>query len=203
MSEAHHDAQGEFAEEDRPNNPLIFTAVAITLISLVAVLIGVREYFLAEVQAEVSAKVLEPPNSQLRSLRALERDKLTKYQWISEKSGIVRIPLDKAFELTLKDYQEKQARAAQATPTTTAALPAGEGAPKPEDAAVKPEEGSIKDDKAGSKDDKAGSKDEKASPTKEKKGAAKDAGGEKPKAPKPAGAMAPKPPGPKPEADTY
>lgn len=143
MSDATQDVAIERAEPDRPNNLLLFVSVAVTLTALVAVVIAVNEFFKATFEREIATKVLEPPNSELRSLRAMEKQRLTQYQWVSEKDGVVRIPIDRAIALTLKDYQEGRVR--------TAAAPAGE-APKPEEAAqaadaAKPGEGAAQGDK--------------------------------------------------------
>lgn len=141
MSDATQDVAIERAEPDRPNNLLLFVSVAVTLTALVAVVIAVNELFKATFEREIATKVLEPPNSELRALRATEKQRLTQYQWVSEKDGVVRIPIDRAMALTLKDYQEGRVRAA--------AAPA---APKPEEAAqatdaAKPEEGAAQGDK--------------------------------------------------------
>ena len=41
----------------------------------------------------------------LRELRAEEQGKLSRYQWVNRKDGVVRIPLDRARELTLVAYR--------------------------------------------------------------------------------------------------
>lgn len=148
MSDATHDVAIERAEPDRPNNTLLFVIVVVTLVSLVAVVIAVNELFKATFEREISSKVLEPPSSELRGLRASEQQRLTQYQWVSEKDGVVRIPLDRAIALTLKDYQEGRVRPVKA--------PAGEAqahdaAAQPEDAA-KPEEGAAQRDEDAAKD---------------------------------------------------
>jgi hypothetical protein len=106
----------ERAEVDRPNNALIFTLVVVTLTALVGIVAGVNELFKATIQREISAKVLEPQSTSLRGLRAEERRRLSQYQWVSEKDGVVRIPRARAVELTLKDYREKRASRVERAP---------------------------------------------------------------------------------------
>ncbi|WP_437295454.1 hypothetical protein [Sorangium sp. So ce426] len=129
----HAEAQ---AEVDRPNNSLIFVIVIATLLSIVVTVLFVNEIFKATMEREISTKVLEPPSSGVRSLRAWEKERLSHYQWADEKKGVVRIPVDQAVALTLKDYQERRVRTAAAPAATT------EGA-QPADGAAKPAEGAA------------------------------------------------------------
>jgi hypothetical protein len=75
------------------------------------VVIGVNELFRSVFGAEVRDKVLAHPSSELRELRAEEQSKLGRYQWVSKKDGIVRIPLDRAMSLTIADYRARAADA--------------------------------------------------------------------------------------------
>src|SRR5690348_3523863 len=89
----------EMAEMDRPNIRLILVILAVTVITLVGIVVGVNELFVSAFEGEISAKVLEPQSTSLRSLRAEEKRRLTQVQWVNEKEGVVRIPLDRAIEL--------------------------------------------------------------------------------------------------------
>ncbi|WP_437951895.1 hypothetical protein WME98_14810 [Sorangium sp. So ce296] len=131
----HAETEHEHAEADRPPNSLIFVIVIATLLSLVVTVLFVNEVFKATMEREISSKVLEPPNSALRGLRAMEKERLSHYQWASEKDGVVRIPVDQAVALTLKAYQEK--RIGQPLPGASAA-PAQ--AAQPGDSSTKPDE---------------------------------------------------------------
>ncbi|MDC0684316.1 hypothetical protein [Sorangium atrum] len=133
----HDEAQ---AEADRPNNSLIFVIVIATLFSIVVTVLFVNEIFKSTMEHEISSKVLEPPNSALRGLRAMEQERLSRYQWADEKKGVVRIPVDQAVALTLKDYQERRVRSAAAPPVEIHTIPHGA---QPADGAAKPDEGSA------------------------------------------------------------
>lgn len=43
----------------------------------------------------------------LADLRAHEQAEATTYGWIDKKAGIVRLPIDRAMELTVRDYEKK------------------------------------------------------------------------------------------------
>jgi hypothetical protein len=44
----------------------------------------------------------------LKDLRAHEQTELTTYGWIDEKAGVVRLPIDRAMELTVQSLQSKR-----------------------------------------------------------------------------------------------
>lgn len=98
------------AELDRPRVGAIGVAIVLTLGLLAGVVIGVQELFRQAMTAEINAKVLSLPSSELRELRAEEEAKLTRYRWVSKKDGVVRIPLPRAVELTLADYRARSAQ---------------------------------------------------------------------------------------------
>lgn len=100
----------ELAEIDRPPNGVIGLAVFGTLVVLGIIVVGVNQLFGEVLSAEISDKVLSRTNSELRELRADEDAKLGRYQWVSEKDKVVRIPLDRAIDLTLADYRNPKAQ---------------------------------------------------------------------------------------------
>lgn len=120
MSEAQVESQAPvvhdhdtLAEDDRTNlRAIVIWFVGIVLAVIVAV-IYVHNYFGIEMRKELTDKVLTADNPVLRDLRATEHAKLNKYQWIDKKAGTVRIPLDRAQELTLRDWSSR-AKAAPA-----------------------------------------------------------------------------------------
>jgi hypothetical protein len=103
------------AELDRPRTGVIAAWIAGTLIAVVAVVIGVNEVFHRVMGAEVSAKVLAQSSTELRELRAEEQARLSRYRWVSRKDGVVRIPLDRAIELTVAEYRARAGRASTGT----------------------------------------------------------------------------------------
>lgn len=135
MSEAHvesqaplvHDHHDTVAEDDRTNlRAIVIWFVGIVLGVIIAV-IFVHNYFGIVMREELSQKVLTAENPVLRDLRASEHAKLSKYQWVDKNAGVVRIPLDRAEELTLRDWSSR----AKAAPTEAAqdSAAAAEGSP--------------------------------------------------------------------------
>ncbi|KYF53462.1 hypothetical protein BE08_46310 [Sorangium cellulosum] len=140
----HGEHEPEHAEADRPNNTLIFVIVVATLLSLVVTVLFVNEIFKATMEREISSKVLEPPSSALRGLRAMEQERLGRYQWANEKDGVVRIPVDQAVTLTLKAYKEKRIGLPVPGATAAAAQPG-----QPEDSSAKPDEAAAPNAEGG------------------------------------------------------
>lgn len=207
MSEAVHAEHAEHgehepveAEIDRPRNWLIAIYIIGMCVLIVATVIGVYELFVVEFKAEIQSKVLDPQNSVLRELRASEEAKLTRYQWVSQKDGVVRMPLPRAIELTLKDYREAALRPPEPpppAPTDTATAPVEGEEKKAEDA--KAEEGKKAEDAKAEEAKKAEEEAKKAADA-EKKAADAE---KKKKAPAPAKKPAPAPAAPAPAPDVY
>jgi hypothetical protein len=76
-----------------------------------ASLIGVREAYTYLMRSELDAKVLARPNLELERLHSEEEAKLGSYRWASKKDGVLLIPLARAKQLTLADYQTPAKRA--------------------------------------------------------------------------------------------
>jgi hypothetical protein len=178
-ADAHGDDAVE-AEDDKPQNAVIIGFIVATCLLLAVLVVVVREIFVTVFDGEINSKVLSVQSSDLRSLRAAEQQRLTHYQWVNQKDGVLRIPVDRAVELTLAAYRNPPP-----APTPT-------DAQKPQDPSQAagsegPQEGKDSnggDDKgAPSKDDKKGdAKDEKKGDAKDeakdKKGDAKDKKGD-------------------------
>jgi hypothetical protein len=99
-------------EQDRPKNKMLGVIVVSTLALLFGIVLVVGQIFRSVFNHEISTKQLEHQSTELRELRAEEQAKLTRYQWVNRKEGVVRIPVDRARELTLLAYLTGAARPA-------------------------------------------------------------------------------------------
>jgi hypothetical protein len=134
----HEHSEEEAAEEDHPHNGVIGVTIITTLAAVAFSVVGVREIYRSTFDAELETKVSSvAPFPDLAETRAEEKGKLGRYQWVSKKEGVVRVPLDRAVQLTVAEYKERAAKAAQPKPEVTAAPTAPE-APKP-DGSAQPE----------------------------------------------------------------
>ncbi|MEW5853015.1 MAG: cytochrome c [Myxococcota bacterium] len=106
------------AERDAPPNLLIMGSVVAAVVGVTGIVISVQQFFSYNVQQELSTKVYQYESPELKQLRAQEEAKLNGYQWVDKEKGVVRIPLQRAMELTLAEWKTR--------PTTVAAAPAPE-----------------------------------------------------------------------------
>lgn len=117
MASEHHPA-GRHEMTDASMSGLVKFGIGLFLL-IVAVLVGMRwmfNYFsatqqlgppaspFAEIQTAPRGPVLQvQPALELKDLRQGENDKLNSYGWVDQKAGIVRIPIDRAMELLVKN----------------------------------------------------------------------------------------------------
>lgn len=95
------------SEQDKPKNKQILVYLIATLLALGVTVILVIELFNHTMRREIAQKVLERPGTEIRKLRVHEGERLSRYQWASQEDGIVRLPLDRAVELTLRDWEKR------------------------------------------------------------------------------------------------
>ena len=112
-------------EADKPDTRLIFVLVNVIILAIVGMVVAGWQIFVSSVSAEIDKKVNQNTagGTELREVRAQEDGRLGHYQWASQKDGVVRIPVSRARELVLRDWN-----LAPAAPTASA-LPAPAPAP--------------------------------------------------------------------------
>lgn len=98
---------------------LVWTGV-VTCLCLLATLIAVSEIFYWTLRSEIQRKQLAITNSVLIDTHAQEQARLTRYQWVKQNDGVLRIPLQRAKELVVADYAQAalSASAASALPSS-------------------------------------------------------------------------------------
>jgi hypothetical protein len=116
------------AEADRVNVGVIGLVTTVIMGAVVVTVIGVYSFFGQTFRGEVERKQLAVEDPTLREVRAMETAHLSKYQWIDQAKGVVRITKDRAKELVLADYGKMAAyqpgSAATAPEPATSAMPA-------------------------------------------------------------------------------
>jgi hypothetical protein len=88
--------------------PTFLRAIAFggALLVIVLAAIALVQYASFAMQDELDAKVLTRPSPELGALREREVTRLSTYQWSDRKHGVVRIPVDRALELTLREWSK-------------------------------------------------------------------------------------------------
>jgi hypothetical protein len=72
--------------------------------------VGLEQLFTSTVRAEIRRKQLEPVSAMLREVQAEEQGKISRYQWVDQKAGVLRIPIDRARQLVLSDYADTRSK---------------------------------------------------------------------------------------------
>ncbi|HEV1286707.1 MAG TPA: hypothetical protein VNU44_15405 [Bryobacteraceae bacterium] len=86
-----------------PSVGAIFGFAAGSMILLVLTIFAIQQYFDHIWNQAVYEKVLAPPSEKLREVRGRDDWNLTHYLYMDKATGQVRIPVDQAMELLLKD----------------------------------------------------------------------------------------------------
>jgi hypothetical protein len=101
----HHEASEGFDHSD-PQTRQIWGFTIGSVIILVVVIVALQQYFDKIWNDAVYQKVLEPPSQELQNMRNRDESALTHYSYEDKSKGQVRIPLDRARELFLKESAE-------------------------------------------------------------------------------------------------
>ncbi len=95
------------AQIHKPPTFLVGVALGGALLLVALAVIALVQYAGFAVQDELDAKVLTRPSPELSALREREVSRLSTYQWVDKDKGIARIPVDRALELTLRDWSRR------------------------------------------------------------------------------------------------
>src|SRR4051812_42937759 len=90
-------------ETDRMRVGVVGVSVFAICLLIVGLVAFADQYFRTRVHEEVATK-LDRVNPLLHDLRAQEEQKLHHYQWVDQKAGVVRVPVERAMQLVIDDY---------------------------------------------------------------------------------------------------
>jgi hypothetical protein len=96
------------ADFDRaePNVRAIAAFGAITILALIAIVLGLQLYFDRVLEQEVYIQVLAPASPALNALRTREDEELHTYRYIDRDKGSVRLPVERAMNLLAAEYAQ-------------------------------------------------------------------------------------------------
>lgn len=106
---------------DEPNTPLILVLGVIAAILTFLVVVLLQIYFAGAQKQEYERKMARPRAEAPAAALAEQAAVLTGYRWVDQRQGVVAIPIERAMELVLREWE---APAAAPEPT-----PAGGGQP--------------------------------------------------------------------------
>lgn len=100
--EDHKTAAGARTDDPSSSNTLIVGLVGAVLVFVICVLLQVVYYRTFE--HERRAKIINQQPEELRRLQVEQAEQLHGYRWVDKEAGVVAIPIDRAMELVVDDY---------------------------------------------------------------------------------------------------
>jgi hypothetical protein len=95
-------------EQSEPRTGFIALLGSAIMIVLVLVIAGVQAYYDHVREQQIFVKQLEPVAEDLQALRAREASELHQYRYIDRAKGAVRLPIERAMELLVKEAHDKK-----------------------------------------------------------------------------------------------
>ena len=117
-------------DRSEPNVRAIAVFGGITIVLLVAIILGLQFYYDRVLEQQVYVQVLAPESQALTSLRNREDEELHSYRYLDRDKGTVRLPIERAMQLVVAEYAEGKLRyPTQAVPVPPE-LSGGSNAPR-------------------------------------------------------------------------
>jgi hypothetical protein len=101
----HHEASEGFDNTEPAAGPIWGFTIG-SVVILIVVIFALEQYFDKIWNDAVTEKVLEAPSPQLQDVRNRDNWLLTHYQYVDKPKGQVRIPMEQAKQLFLKESAE-------------------------------------------------------------------------------------------------
>jgi len=89
-------------DDPSSSNTLIVGFVGAVLIFVICVLLQVVYH--RTIEHERQAKIIDQQPEELRRLQVQQAEQLHGYRWVDKEGGVVAIPIDRAMELVVEDY---------------------------------------------------------------------------------------------------
>jgi hypothetical protein len=93
-------------QDDLKAGPVVLVGIVSVILTFVAI-VAISVLFLRGQEAETYNKSKSVAPDELRRLRNDQLLTLAEYRWVDQKKGIVRIPIDRAMEIMVREAAEK------------------------------------------------------------------------------------------------
>jgi hypothetical protein len=90
-------------ERSEPRTGLIALLGGAIIAGLVLIILGVQSYYDRVRDQQIFVKQLEPVSEDLKALHAREAADLHSYRYLDRAKGTVRIPIERAMELVIRE----------------------------------------------------------------------------------------------------
>jgi len=126
----HGNSPKEGFDRTEPNVRAIALFGAVTIVLLVAVILGLQFYYDRTLEHQVFVQVLAPESEMLVNLRNREDEELHAYRYLDREKGTVRLPIDRAMDLVAAEYAEGKLRYPTQSVPVPPELSGGANAPR-------------------------------------------------------------------------
>jgi hypothetical protein len=128
--------EDEGFEHEEANTGMIALVGGAIVLVIIVVVIAITYLYDFAYDQQVSLRVEQPVSQELLDLRAKEDSDLYQYKYIDRSAGTVRLPIDRAEELLIKEAADGKLKYPTApAPVKSAAEIAGPGGVAPKDSA--------------------------------------------------------------------
>ena len=94
-------------KDDDPRSVSTVLVGLVGFVLLLVIVLCLHAIFLRTTRAEFERKVIASKPQELRLMRTEHTEMLNGYRWVSESDGVATIPIDRAMDLVVTDYDAK------------------------------------------------------------------------------------------------
>ena len=96
------------SESNEPSKKSYAVSVATFCGVLLLFLLIITVAYLPNMPQSVNEDIIKERKAKLAEVNAKQRELVTSYEWVDKAENVVRIPVERAMQLTVKDLQDKK-----------------------------------------------------------------------------------------------
>ena len=93
-------------DQSEPNVPVVSLAIVLTGIFLIAIFVWGIYYYKSALSSALHQQEMGPTMAWADNYRAKQSKELNSLKWVNKSKNIVKVPIDVAMDLTVKDYNK-------------------------------------------------------------------------------------------------
>ena len=79
-----------------------------TVLLIVVFVVFLRGYFIINYENDVTQEIIDNPPQELMKIKEKDKKMLSSYSVLDADKGVYQIPIEKAMDLVVKEYKDKQ-----------------------------------------------------------------------------------------------
>jgi len=79
-----------------------------TVLLIVVFVVFLRGYFIINYENDVTQEIIDNPPQELMKIKEKDKKMLSSYSVLDQDKGVYQIPIEKAMDLVVKEYKNKQ-----------------------------------------------------------------------------------------------